>query len=181
MRSIAEERRLGTLEALLTAPVSPRAVVLAKFLAAYALLLGLWLTTLLHPAVAAAFAGAAPLHDWGAITAGYIFTAASGLLFIAIGILASALVRTQVIAAIGAFVGLFTLLIGGRYAIDWLSGLGEANQALIRLLRHAQPFEHAESFGRGVIDLGAIAFYVTTTAALLHIAALAVEIRSVRR
>lgn len=181
MRSIAEERRLGTLETLLTAPVTPASVVLAKFLAAYLLYTGLWAVTALHPLLAQGFAAGAPLHDWGAIAAGYTFIASSGLLFIAIGILASALSRAQVVAAVGCFVGLFTLLAGGRYATDWLVDLGEGNRALVRLLRHIQPFEHAEAFARGRIDLGAIVFYVAAAAALLHIAALAVEVRSVRR
>src|SRR6185369_11065408 len=100
MRSLAEERRLGTLETLLTTSVSTTEVVLGKFFASYLLYLLLWGSTLGFHYVLHHFAKDDRLIDPGALTGGYLFIAVSGLLFIAIGIFASAMTRTQSVAGI---------------------------------------------------------------------------------
>ena len=100
MKSVSEERRLGTLETLLTTPVSTAEVVLGKYGAAYFLYLLLWGSTgglfyILHR-----FATDPRLLDPGTLVGGYLYIAVSGLLFVAIGVFASALARNQAVAAV---------------------------------------------------------------------------------
>jgi ABC-2 type transport system permease protein len=96
MRLIAEERRLRTLEMLLTAPVTDASVILAKFLASLSLVV---LMVLLSGAyvVALAVLGA---PDWGPLLSGYIGLLLLGAALVSVGLLTSALVSNQVIAAV---------------------------------------------------------------------------------
>src|SRR5688572_26466663 len=93
MKSLAEERRLGTLETLLTTPVTTPQVVLAKFFAAYGLYLALWAATGGFFYILQRFAGGTQRLDFGPLIGGYLFIGVSGTLFVAVGILASALTR----------------------------------------------------------------------------------------
>lgn len=98
MRAFAEERRNDTLELLLTAPVAEIWIVLAKFLAAYALVLGMY-------ALSAAYAvilGAYGEPDWGPIFSGYLALALLAALLVGVGLLMSSLTENQVVAAAGS-------------------------------------------------------------------------------
>jgi len=115
MRQIAEERRLGTLEALLTSPLEPSQVVVGKYLGALAFYIALWLPTgvfyvLLRGATTAG-PGAAP--ELGPILSGYLGTLLVGASFLAIGLLSSAIARNQLAAAIGSFVSCTIVLLAG--------------------------------------------------------------------
>jgi ABC-2 type transport system permease protein len=96
MRLVAEERRLRTLEMLLTSPVTEASVVLAKFLASISLVL---VMVLLSGAYALALA-ALGAPDWGPIFSGYIGLLLLGAALVSVGLLTSALVNNQVIAAL---------------------------------------------------------------------------------
>jgi ABC-2 type transport system permease protein len=175
MKSLAEERRLGTLETLLTTPVTTAQVVLAKFFAAYALYLALWGATggffyILH-----SFSGPAHALEKGPLIGGYLFIAVSGLLFISVGILASALTRNQAVAGIFAFVLLLMLVVGTRFAgtlevlkLDHLAALRAA-------VDYFQVFTHLEDFTRGVIDTRQVLYYVSGTVLALILGILGVE------
>src|SRR5690606_27209222 len=82
MRSIAEERRSGSLESLLTAPVTAGQVVVGKFLGALAAYLFLWLPTLVYAVIVAVYGSL----DWGPVAAGYVGVLGIGALFLAVGI-----------------------------------------------------------------------------------------------
>jgi ABC-2 type transport system permease protein len=175
MKSLAEERRLGTLETLLTTPVTTPQVVLAKFFAAYALYLSLWAATggffyILHQ-----FAGATQRLDLGPLVGGYLFVAVSGLLFISLGILASAVTRNQAVAGILAFVLLLALVIGTRFVatleILKLEHLGTLRAAV----DYVQIFTHLEDFTRGVVDTRQVLYYVSGTILALILGILGVE------
>jgi len=98
MRAFAEERRNDTLELLLTAPVAEIWIVLAKFLAAYALVLGMYALS----AAYAAILGAYGEPDWGPIFSGYLALALLAALLVAVGLLMSSLTENQVVAAAGS-------------------------------------------------------------------------------
>lgn len=175
MKSISEERRMGTLETLLTTPVSTAEVVIGKFGAAYALYLALWASTggffyILHR-----FASDQRFLDPGPLIGGYLFIAIAGLFFIALGVLASALSRNQAVAGILGFTFLFALIIGLRF----LNGVAALDHDLFEPLRaalaYAQVFTHLEDFTRGVVDSRHLLFYLSGTVLALIFSILGVE------
>jgi ABC-2 type transport system permease protein len=95
MRAFAEERKTDTLELLLTAPVREISIVLAKFLAALTLVVGL----LVVSGVYALILGHYGQPDWGPIYGGYLALFLLAVLLIALGMLASGLTENQVVAA----------------------------------------------------------------------------------
>ncbi len=102
----------------MTAPVTDWELVLSKFLGAWAFFAFLWLPTLLYVAVLRWYS---PL-DLGPVASGYLGTLLIGAMFIAIGLLCSALTRNQIIAAVGSYllvtviriVGVFESLVSGE-------------------------------------------------------------------
>lgn len=180
MKSIAEERRLGTIETLMTTPVNAVEVVLAKFLAAYFFYMTLWASTLSFQYVLYRFAREPRLLDPGPILGGYVFIAISGALFIALGILASALTRSQLVAGILGFALVFLTLVIGRYSIE-ITRHNEVPSALLKqIIDYVQIFQHSEDFTAGLIDSRPFVLYLTTTGILLFFAVIAVENRSSR-
>ncbi|MFI5336110.1 MAG: ABC transporter permease [Opitutales bacterium] len=175
MRSLAEERRLGTLETLLTTPVSTAEVVLGKFAAAYLLYLALWGSTLGFHYVLHHYARDARLLDPGLLIGGYLFIAVSGLLFVAIGIFASSLTRSQAVAGILSCVMLMLLILGFGY----LSGLAVLQRDFFHPAKAAvdalQIDQHLEDFRHGVIDTRQIIFYVSGATLALIFSILGVE------
>lgn len=175
MKSLAEERRLGTLETLLTTPVTTPQVVLAKFFAAYGLYLALWAATGGFFYILQRFAGGTQRLDFGPLIGGYLFIGVSGTLFVAVGILASALTRNQAVAGILAFVLLLTLIIGTRFA-GTLEVLKLEHLADVRAaVDYLQVFTHLEDFTRGVIDTRQVLYYLSGTVLALILGILGVE------
>lgn len=175
MKCFAEERRLGTLETLLTTPVSTTEVVLGKFTAAYLFYLLLWASTLGFHYILQVYARDTRFLDAGPLIGGYLFVAVSGLLFVAIGVLASALTRNQSVAAILSFTLLFGLIIGLKYAGE----LTALNHGLLSPLRAAvdslQIASHVEDFTHGVVDTRQVFFYLTGATLALLFSILGVE------
>ncbi len=175
MKCLAEERRLGTLETLLTAPVSTAEVVLGKYFAAYFLYLLLWASTggffyILHR-----FAGDARFIDLGPLMGGYLFIAVSGLLYVALGVFASSLSRNQAVAGIVAFTLLFAVIIGLRF-VSTLEVLNLASMEQLRAaVDYTMVFHHLDDFTRGVVDTRQLLFYVSGTVLALIFSILGVE------
>ncbi|MCA9681337.1 MAG: Gldg family protein [Myxococcales bacterium] len=113
MRLIAEERRQGTLEALLTAPLEPSQVVIGKYLGALSFYVALWLPTGSFYLLLRGASGPAMAPDVGPILSGYLGTFLCGASFLAVGLLFSAFSRSQLAAAIGTFVSCTIVLLAG--------------------------------------------------------------------
>src|SRR6185436_15109606 len=118
MKCLAEERRLGTIETLLTTPVTTTEVVLAKFGAAYFLYTLLWASTAGFFFVLKKFSGDPRFLDFGPLVGGFLFIAVSGLFFVAIGVFASSVTSNQSVAGVLGCVMLATLIIGGSALAD---------------------------------------------------------------
>lgn len=179
MRSISEERRLGTLETLLTTPVSTVEVVLGKFAAAYCLYMALWASTGGFFWVLWKFAQDPRLFDVGPLIGGYLFIAVSGLFFIAIGIFTSSLSRNQAVASILCFSLLFGIILGLNFLrkMEFLN-----NEALFPVkaaVDYVQVFRHLEDFTRGIVDTREILFYLSGCALALIFSILGVEAKIV--
>lgn len=177
MKCLAEERRLGTIETLLTTPVTTTEVVLGKYSAAYLLYIGLWGSTSGFFYILKRFSGDMRFIDPGPLAGGYLFIAVSGLLFVAIGVFASSLSRNQAVAGILTFTILFGLLIGMRRLGEagWLSQGGLAS--LRDMVDYAQVFTHRDDFTRGVIDTRHLLFYASGTVLALIFSILSIEVK----
>lgn len=181
MRSFAEERRIGTLGALLSTPVRPFHIVLAKFGAAYILYLLLWALAMLFPVIAWLMLKnlyADPrLLSQASLEGGFAFIAISGLLYVAVGILASSLTRSTLVAALLTFCGLFLLVILGSllqqylpfdtspWARRWLEGPTE----------YLDTFKHLEAFTRGIADIRPLFLFGSGTLLALGLTTLTIE------
>jgi ABC-2 type transport system permease protein len=106
---------------------------------------------------------------------GYAFIAVSGLLFVALGVLASALTRNQAVAAIFSFTLLFVLIVGLRLLQDVAFLTSEAFHPLKNAVDALQIFKHLEDFTRGVVDSRQVFFYVTGAVLALIFSILGVE------
>src|SRR5690606_139042 len=159
------ERRSGTLEMLLTAPVTEGQVVVGKFLGALLFYVFLWLPTLLY---AALLARELPL-DWGPIGAAYLGTLGIGCLFLSIGIFTSALTRNQVVAAVAAFALIFLPFIPAF--LEFLVN----DPGLREVVQYLNLYQHMDEFSKGIVDTRRLVYYVTGTALFLFLASRAVE------
>jgi ABC-2 type transport system permease protein len=175
MKCIAEERRLGTMETLLTTPVTTTEVVLAKFGAAYFLYAALWGSTVGFFYILRKFSGDARFLDSGPLLGGFLFIAISGLFFVAIGVFASSVTSNQSVAGILGCVMLATLILGGNALSDsaWLEqGVLKPAKSVIE---YAHVFGHRDDFARGVLDTRHLLFYFSGTVLALIFSILSVE------
>jgi ABC-2 type transport system permease protein len=170
MRLLAEESRTGTLELLLTAPVKDWSVVLGKFLGAlglYAVMIGL---TLLYPILLVLFGGN---PDWGPIWSGYLGLLLLGMLFLAVGLFASALTSNQMVSAVIAFVLLLLLFVISQLTPSLGTGVGD-------FLTKISVSERFDPFQRGIVDLRDVMFFLTASGLLLFLTVQVVEARRYR-
>lgn len=170
MRALAEERRSGTIEVLMTAPVTEGQVVTGKFLAAFVFYLLLWVPTVLYP-VLLDWQGEL---DWGPVAAGYLGAAGIGALFLSIGLFASAFSRSQLVAALLTFALLVPLFTAGL--LETLVN-GELPR---QVLGYLNLWEQMGDFGKGIVDTRAICYYLSGTVLFLFLAARALEARKWR-
>lgn len=175
MKSLAEERRLGTIETLLTTPVTTTEVIIAKYAASYFFYEALWGMTLGFFYILRKFANDPQFLDTGPLIGGYLFIAVSGLFFVAIGIFTSSLSRNQAIAGLLSCALLLGLIFGVNLIADmsWLSR--DVFHPLKAAVDYAQVFAHYEDFTRGVIDARQLLFYVSGTVLALIFSILSVE------
>lgn len=182
MRSIAGERSAGTLDTLMTTPTSRVAVVLSKFAGAYIFYMFLWALTLGFPIMTeklypqAAEAGA--LLDRASITGSFIFLAVSGVLFISIGILASSVTRSQLVAGMLSFTTLFVVIVGGQQLGNLADSGTQIMGWLDATINYLQIFEHLDDFSRGIIDTRPFFYYLSTGLLLLGLSTLVIEAKA---
>ena len=173
MRSFAMERASGTYESLMTAPVGDWQVVLSKFAGALIFYMILWVPLLICSVVVRFYVGESAVLGLGTMFTSALGILMVGCLYMSIGCFASALTRNQAVAAVSGFAlgaalfftGFFSYFAGDR--TDWLS----------QLARHISLANHMESFTRGMIDLGAIVFFLSLTGLFLYLTHKVVESR----
>jgi ABC-2 type transport system permease protein len=165
MRLLAEERRTGTLEVLLTAPIGEGHVVIGKFLAAFLFYLFLWLPTVVYVLLLASHSKI----DWGPVVSGYIGIALLGVLFSAVGLLTSALSKNQIVAAIFAFAVLIVL-----FSVGLVENL-VTQPALKNALGYMNLWEHMDDFARGLVDTRHIVYQLSLAALFLFLATKALQ------
>jgi ABC-2 type transport system permease protein len=154
MRLWAEEKKLGTIELLMTLPLRDHEVVLGKFLAAFAFLS----ITILLSLPLAIIVGALGNPDPGPIIGGYIGSLLMGAAFLAMGIFFSGLTENQIIALITSFLVAILLLL-----LDSTVVLSRLPQAIVPAIDFLGVRAHFESIERGVIDSRDILYFATIT------------------
>jgi len=167
MRVLAEEFASGTIETLMTAPVTDLEVILGKFLGVFIFYVALLAATLVY--VLLLFAYGAP--DVGVILSGYLGMLLLGALYVAVGVFASSLTRHQLVAAIVGIglLSLFTLVIDAFAA--WRGGTWRTVLGYMNILRQFG------DFSKGMLDTKSIVFFITGTVFALFLAVKVVESR----
>jgi ABC-2 type transport system permease protein len=170
MRLIAEEKRSGTLEMLITLPVKDSEVIIGKFLGAFGLVMSFVAATLLYPI----FMFKWPWHlgplDTGPILSGYIGLTLLSAACVAIGLLISSVTESQVIALFVTFV-----VLGFFYWIDFVGQFAPSTLGMV--LRQISFREHLSSFEKGLIDTRDVVFFLSCATLALVLAFRSLESR----
>lgn len=150
MRTYAEEKRSGTIELLLTSPLTDFQIILGKFFGAmslYALMLAVTL-----PHIGLLFLYGNP--EWRPIAVGYLGLLLMGGCFISVGLLISSLTKNQIVAGMLTF-SVFLML----WVINWIgSSVGPSAE---KLLTYLSIMGHFEDFSKGILDTTHLVYYVS--------------------
>jgi ABC-2 type transport system permease protein len=144
MRLLAEERSSGTIEALLTAPVSEVSVVLGKYLAALVFWMVLWAPTLSYVWLVSRTMDNAV--DWGAIGSTYLGLFLVGMFYMGVGLFMSAAARNQIVAAMLTF-----LVLGGLFVIG-LVGYANVGDDWREIFEYLGLWTQMGAFAKGIVD-----------------------------
>lgn len=178
MRPLAEERRAGTLSALLTTQAGPTAVVLAKFFAVWLTWIIFWASFAVLPFITYGSLGSAAdarLIDTVTLGGGITFVAVSGLLHVALGLLCGSRTRSPALAALLTFVSLLALTVAGGL-LETLPTDGWESIAWLRApAEHLQNLAHLNDFAAGILDSAPLVLYLSGSLLCLGLTILNVE------
>jgi ABC-2 type transport system permease protein len=164
MRTYSEEKRSGTMELLLTSPVTDAQIILGKFFGVLGLYAALLAVTLIHVAILFVYGSPA----WKPVVTGYLGLFLMGASFLSVGLLISSLTKNQIVAGIATFAIVLML-----WVINWMgSFVGPTTQAV---LAHLSITDHLEDFARGVLDTKHLIYYLSFIAFGLFLTAKAVD------
>jgi ABC-2 type transport system permease protein len=150
MRTYAEEKRSGTIELLLTAPLTDVQIILGKFFGAMALYAAMLAVTVVHVAVLFLFGN----PEWRPVVTGYLGLLLMGGCFVATGLLISSLTKNQIVAGMVTF-AVFLML----WVINWVASFqGPTAQAILNYLSVT---EHLDDFTRGILDTKHLVYYLS--------------------
>jgi ABC-2 type transport system permease protein len=165
MRLLSEELRSGSIEILMTAPITEAQVVAGKYLAALTFYACLWLPTLAYALLIARQSEV----DWGPVAAGYVGILGIGALLLSVGTFASAMTRSQLVAAMVAVALVFLLFLLGIFESqvdkEWLK----------QAVSYVNLWDHIDEFARGIVDTRRLAYYGTGVLFFLFLATRALE------
>ena len=164
MRLISEERKLGTWELLLTAPVREYEIVLGKFFSSLIILAGMLIMTLYFPVLLMIFGD----PDTGPILTSYLGLILIGSASLAIGIFSSSLTTNQIVSAVVASGILFGLWFLGMVGNLLPQPAGE-------ILSYFSLSQHFPGFVRGIVDTRDVIYYLSVTAVFLFLSVRSIE------
>ena len=164
MRTYAEEKRSGTIELLMTSPITDFQIVMGKFLGAMSLYGAMLGITVIHVAVLFAYGN----PEWKPILSGYLGLALLGGCFVSVGLFFSSLTKNQIVAGMFTFAVLLLL-----WVIDWVGSFG--GPSLERLTTYLSLTGHVEDFLRGVVDSEHVVYYLSFITFGLFLTAKAVD------
>ena len=150
MRSYSEEKRSGTIELLLTSPITDFQIVLGKFFGAMALYGTMLAVTLIH--IGLLFVYGRP--EWKPIATAYLGLLLMGGCFIAVGLFISSLTKNQIVAGMVTF-AVFLML----WIITWIGSF--SGPTVDKLTQYLSIVDHFDDFGKGVLDTTHLIYYVS--------------------
>jgi len=164
MRTYSEEKRSGTIELLLTSPVSDVEIILGKFLGAMALYAAMLGITLIH--IGLLFSYGNP--EWKVVLTGYLGLLLMGGCFISVGLLISSMTKNQIVSGMVTF-AVFLLL----WVINWIASFtGPTTQSVLNYLSIT---DHFDDFTRGVLDTKHLIYYFSVMSFGLFLTARSVD------
>jgi ABC-2 type transport system permease protein len=164
MRLVAEEKKMGTWELLLTAPVREVEIILGKFVGSLLVLAGMLVLTLYYPLLLIMFGD----PDLGPIATSYLGLLLLGSASLAVGIFASSVTSNQIVSAVvagGILFALWFLQVAAAFAPG---ALGE-------LMSYLSLSWHFPGFVRGIVDTRAVVYYLSVAAVFLFMATRSTE------
>ena len=164
MRTYAEEKRSGTIELLLTSPLTDLQIIMGKFLGAMALYCLMIAVTVPHMAVLFVYGD----PEWGPVASGYLGLLLLGGGFISVGLLLSSLTSNQIVAGMLTF-AVFLLL----WVIDWIGDF--AGPTAREVLAYLSIIQHFDDFARGILDTKHLVYYGSFITLGLFLTAKAVD------
>ncbi len=168
MRIFSEEWKSGSLELLFTLPISHTSLVIGKFLAAFLFLGVNLLFTIFYP-ITLGFLGNL---DWGMVIGGYIGLLLAGGVYIAVGIIVSAVTSDQIISLIiGLLACVLLYFIGQRELIQFLPPF------VARIIEYISVSFHTRNLARGLIDLRDVVYFISMIVIGLYITRLLISNR----
>jgi ABC-2 type transport system permease protein len=150
MRLFAEEKRTGTIELLITSPITDWEIILGKWLAALALYASILLVSMLS--MITLFMYGQP--DWRPVIVGYLGLLLQGGCLLAIGTFISTWSRNQIVAGVAGFSVCLLL-----WVLDWVSSFQDS--ATAKVVAYMSVLQHFDSFSKGVLDSKDIIYYVS--------------------
>jgi ABC-2 type transport system permease protein len=150
MRTYAEEKRSGTIELLLTSPVTDLEIILGKFLGALALYAMMLAVSLIH--IAILFMYGSP--EWRPIATAYLGLLLMGGAFISVGLFISSLTKNQIVASLATF-AVFLFL----WIVNWIGDF--SGPEVSRLTSYLSIIERFDDFSKGVVDTSHLVYYLS--------------------
>ena len=164
MRTYSEEKRSGTIELLLTAPLTDFQIIMGKFLGAMTLYAAMLGVTLIHLGVLFAFGN----PEWKPVLTAYLGMLLMGGCFIAVGLLISSMTKNQIVAGMVTF-AVFLML----WVINWIASFtGPTTQSVLNYLSITG---HLDDFTNGVLDTRHLVYYLSFIAFGLFLTARSVD------
>ena len=163
MRLLAEERRSGTLEMLITLPVKDHQIILGKFLSAWAICLILIATTLLFPLLMFKWPWHLGALDWRAVMSGYLGLVLLSAAGTAVGLLVSSLTESQIVAVLVTGILLVLLHLSGMF-LDKIE-----NRRVQQVFAFVSFDSRMMPFSRGLITSRDIIYFLSITVLALMI------------
>jgi ABC-2 type transport system permease protein len=150
MRTYAEEKRSGTMELLLTSPVTDFQIIMGKFIGAMALYAAMLAVTLIH--IGLLFVYGHP--EWKPIVTTYIGLLLFGGCFVSLGLFISSLTKNQIVAGMVTF-AVFLLL----WIITWIGSF--SGPTVDKITQYVSILDHLDDFGKGVLDTTHLIYYLS--------------------
>jgi len=150
MRTYSEEKRSGTIELLLTSPLTDFQIVMGKFLGAMALYGIMLLVTLIH--IGLLFIYGSP--EWKPIVTAYLGVLLLGGCFVSLGLFISSLTKNQIVAGMSTF-AVFLLF----WIITWVGSF--SGPTVDKLTQYLSIIDHLDDFTKGVIDTSHLIYYLS--------------------